>query len=340
MISQIQNTLVKTLLVFSACSFLLFTFGTPVLASSGSGACSWHGGVNCNVGSDWDGSVICRDGWRGSSVDFDDVCEVGCPYGYTEEFKSLLLKCLENQIKAGNEFQSQLAIAEKELVVLKQEAERIRRLAYLEVTETPDEWQDLSPEQQRRLRNQRTIDLSNQFENAVQAITTKKDEIQTIRESMNTVKELATNACTLLSSKSYLYCATPVLTFGCPENAYGSNGSCFCESGYEWNVNQTTCTAIKRVPNVVVENTATTQKTVVEELFVNKVALDIPLENDMPDLMIEEEKIMSKEIMMAGENKFDSETFMEPLTPKKESLFKQVFKNIGGFFSRLFSRHK
>lgn len=34
------------------------------------GACSWHGGVNCVAGPDIDGSVICNDGWRDSSVQY------------------------------------------------------------------------------------------------------------------------------------------------------------------------------------------------------------------------------------------------------------------------------
>lgn len=40
----------------------------------GSGACSWHDGVDCTRGEDSDGSVICDDGWRDSSVSFDAVC--------------------------------------------------------------------------------------------------------------------------------------------------------------------------------------------------------------------------------------------------------------------------
>ncbi len=39
-------------------------------AEATSGACSWHGGVNCSAGQDWDGSVICNDGWRDSSVSY------------------------------------------------------------------------------------------------------------------------------------------------------------------------------------------------------------------------------------------------------------------------------
>jgi hypothetical protein len=31
------------------------------------GTCSWHGGVNCSAGADWDGSAVCNDGWFDSS---------------------------------------------------------------------------------------------------------------------------------------------------------------------------------------------------------------------------------------------------------------------------------
>lgn len=38
--------------------------------TSKSGACSHHGGVDCSAGADSDGSVICSDGWRDSSVSY------------------------------------------------------------------------------------------------------------------------------------------------------------------------------------------------------------------------------------------------------------------------------
>jgi hypothetical protein len=42
-----------------------------------SGACSYHDGVDCSAGADWDGSVICNDGWRDSSVQYSNMtsCE-------------------------------------------------------------------------------------------------------------------------------------------------------------------------------------------------------------------------------------------------------------------------
>lgn len=52
-------------------SFLLF----PAISLATSGACSYHGGVNCTAGSDYDGSVVCNDGWRESSVLFSNSCQ-------------------------------------------------------------------------------------------------------------------------------------------------------------------------------------------------------------------------------------------------------------------------
>ncbi len=43
-------------------------------SGDGRGACSSHNGVNCAAGPDSDGSVICNDGWRNSSVAFCAVC--------------------------------------------------------------------------------------------------------------------------------------------------------------------------------------------------------------------------------------------------------------------------
>ncbi len=53
----------------------MFILSAPVLATSGAGACSTHGGVNCSFGMDMDGSVVCNDGWRDSSVQYSDALE-------------------------------------------------------------------------------------------------------------------------------------------------------------------------------------------------------------------------------------------------------------------------
>ena len=40
-----------------------------------SGACSYHGGVNCSIGSDYDGSVVCNDGWSDSNITYIEASE-------------------------------------------------------------------------------------------------------------------------------------------------------------------------------------------------------------------------------------------------------------------------
>lgn len=62
----------KYLIILSA---FFLSLPITVSATTGSGACSWHGGVNCNAGADWDGSVLCNDpGWKDSTVSYEDVC--------------------------------------------------------------------------------------------------------------------------------------------------------------------------------------------------------------------------------------------------------------------------
>jgi len=55
-------------------------FPSLTQASDGLSACSYHGGINCYAGADYDGSVICQDGWRSSSVAYRDVCPANSIY--------------------------------------------------------------------------------------------------------------------------------------------------------------------------------------------------------------------------------------------------------------------
>jgi hypothetical protein len=53
--------------------FVLSLAFAAVPAGATSGACSGHGGVNCAAGADKDGSVICYDGWRKSTVSYKSM---------------------------------------------------------------------------------------------------------------------------------------------------------------------------------------------------------------------------------------------------------------------------
>ncbi|MBY0538418.1 hypothetical protein K2P47_03395 [Patescibacteria group bacterium] len=52
---------------------IFFSAITVVSAQDGSGACSWHKGVNCSAGWQPDGTVICNDGSRESVVEYQYV---------------------------------------------------------------------------------------------------------------------------------------------------------------------------------------------------------------------------------------------------------------------------
>ncbi len=62
-----KKTIISALTLFV---LILLPFN---ISHATSGACSYHGGVNYSSGSDYDGSVICNDGWRDSSVRFSDM---------------------------------------------------------------------------------------------------------------------------------------------------------------------------------------------------------------------------------------------------------------------------
>lgn len=63
----------KKLFILFVSAFLLLSGSSAALATSG--ACSYHGGVDCTAGADYDGSVICADGWKDSSVSLLSSCE-------------------------------------------------------------------------------------------------------------------------------------------------------------------------------------------------------------------------------------------------------------------------
>ncbi|MBU0486791.1 MAG: S-layer homology domain-containing protein [Bacteroidetes bacterium] len=55
---------------------LILTLSFITISSASSGACSNHDGVNCEIGPDTDGSVICNDEWKGSVIYYKDVKNV------------------------------------------------------------------------------------------------------------------------------------------------------------------------------------------------------------------------------------------------------------------------
>ena len=89
-------------------ALLLFSLLIPsTFAASGSGACSGHDGVNCLAGPDTDGSVICNDGWTGSSVYYRNI-----RYVCNEDFKPF-----RDVVDTHPNYEAILTIYEKAIII-------------------------------------------------------------------------------------------------------------------------------------------------------------------------------------------------------------------------------
>ncbi len=88
--------------------FTLLIIIAPLKTLATSGTCSWHGGVNCDIGKDYDGSVICNDGWHFSSVSYNSTCnDIDDNYNHCSYPNTYLYKCTN---------QTDLAILRSQLI--------------------------------------------------------------------------------------------------------------------------------------------------------------------------------------------------------------------------------
>lgn len=78
------------LLVILLGGFFIFAASTYAVE----GTCSYHGGVDCRAGADWDGSAVCNDGWRNSSEDYysQKMCTQNLHYCSTAVSQQLTAK--------------------------------------------------------------------------------------------------------------------------------------------------------------------------------------------------------------------------------------------------------
>ncbi len=106
---------------------------SPLFSFATSGACSYHGGVNCSAGASFAGKVQCNDGWINSSVYFSSASECSTTYiptcclptktnYYCEQSYALNIRsgmtsqndqCLENQKQADEKYSDDYATYKK-----------------------------------------------------------------------------------------------------------------------------------------------------------------------------------------------------------------------------------
>ncbi len=108
----------KIIYKLSIILFFIVFLSTPFVVNAISGTCSWHGGINCKAGMDWDGSAICNDGWRDSSEMFlsANICAEDHHWCTQEELNELGVdKMKEDLLKINSEITIKTAALEKQL---------------------------------------------------------------------------------------------------------------------------------------------------------------------------------------------------------------------------------
>lgn len=230
----------------------LVVFIIPSVVFATEGTCSWHAGVDCYSGPDWDGSAVCNDGWRDSSE-----------YYFSNENCREIHFCtaLEYEIQKSN-YSDYDARVQKANNIL----EQINQL-YLKKLSIPIEIHENSLG-----RGITTRSIENQIE---QALRTNENEITKLRlelypiesklqkdidtintqcisigedryntkmekqqeERLNMIKtviEEQNKIYSQIQSQTQYSQKSPSQTSSCPSNSYYLNGQCHCNDGYNF----------------------------------------------------------------------------------------------------------
>ncbi len=121
-----MNKAKKLFPVIFVMSFLFFI--QPINTLAVEGTCSWHDGVNCDAMADWDGSAVCKDGWRDSSEIYSSMqeCKINRHYCTQTEANQIDLKYdTVGKLKTANNLVGQLEELNYQIKVLQIEAQAI-----------------------------------------------------------------------------------------------------------------------------------------------------------------------------------------------------------------------
>ncbi|MBP9869059.1 hypothetical protein KBC59_00670 [Patescibacteria group bacterium] len=245
---------------FVAFCILSSLFGVKSFANAatGSGACSYHGGVDCGAGWDYDGSVICVDGTADSSVMYSSVIkckENPTPLCTSSEYSQLMTKYdvaaavakisnlyiayLQKQAdiqsqpiamefingqltKAESEYLTQYAILVNQASFLQRSVNsECRSLALQQANKDQEDEQDKINEIQDQIRSL-CASLGNSY----------LDSNNQCHCSAGFVMSKDGNSCIDYNASCRSYYGT---------YSYGNADYCYCNDGYEFNTDTTAC---------------------------------------------------------------------------------------------------
>lgn len=225
---------ILSLIIFALSAF----FAVPIFAA-GNGACSWHDGVDCSAGSDYDGSVICNDGWRDSSVEYSDVQE--CKKSCIRVSPDAYIKLIIDSECSGLEY----------IRLLNQRDALINARFNNKLNPSMEESTVLTQEQKNAIQN-KDLDSIDRLLMSIKSQLEFKDICE--RDRMRLISMFCPDSSkrTPTCGDGYVVKNNQCLTYtqDC-QQAFGNysygikgtnnNSSCYCTNGYQWNNSRTAC---------------------------------------------------------------------------------------------------
>lgn len=217
---------------------LLILLIMPFSVSAVEGTCSWHGGVSCGAGTDWDGSAICNDGWRDSSeVYADQIACRGTRHSCTQA------EAIQIDTKYGiPEKEQKMTDIGNQLIALQQEAAAIPLQLQQGAADRGVTTPVLGAQQNARLRTNAIAALQLSSEQAVaqadlqNAMNQADIECQALGATEYSQSQ-ADFYKQLQSSQTQTQQTQNTTQYACPSNLIISGDKCVCNDGYIWNGN-------------------------------------------------------------------------------------------------------
>jgi hypothetical protein len=231
-------------------SLLLLLANVQPGLAAGSGACSYHGGVDCEAGADWDGSAVCQDGWRNSSVLYKDVCSSSDKKVYLTDRKEYD-QAIQEIEKTKKAFLSSFDLqnypedcsskgTETYNICMAAYSSSNRQMIHIGVGSS--QMQNVASQQESKCKlDASTTQSSCEYKNSSRSL--KRSEYANVFEDQKRqyvfveVKKVSPQ--TSPTSTPSASVATP--TYTCPLNATPIAGQCICSQGYQYHENSGQC---------------------------------------------------------------------------------------------------
>ena len=219
----------KIILIF----FILSLF-IPSMSHAVQGDCSYHLGIDCSAGPDWDGSVICNDGWKDSIDSYSDAieCQLKKYSCTTKQLDDLYVKYkLQEKIDALNKIGNQMEELLPEITIGNSRGDSLRELE--------------KNARKAILLKEESSAISSEWDRINEIINTECESLgkENHRKEQQELQDLRLKQKQTEIDKELNFSKglLNILTCSYIKNAIYENGECICGLGYSFNNDKTAC---------------------------------------------------------------------------------------------------